>query len=94
MRLPAFEPFEPVWLALKVLIGGLVFLTSILMAVFYAPLEGIFERMGKEGSSEALEAQVRSHINKGGFFTVLLFFLLAGAAFLGQANLAGEYSGR
>jgi len=74
------------WLALKVLLAGLVFLVSIMMAVFYAPLEGIFERMAAEGSSDALEAEIRSQVNKGAIFTVILFLLLATIAFLGLAK--------
>jgi hypothetical protein len=79
-------PFAPVWLAWKVLISGAIFLTSIMMAVFYAPLEAIFERMAVEGSHDAIEAEVRGQVNKGAFFTVLLFVLLATAAFLGLAK--------
>ena len=79
-------PFAPVWMALKVLLAGLVFLVSTMMAVFYAPLEGIFERMAAHGSTDAIEAEVRSHVNKGGFFSRLLFLLLASIAFLGQAK--------
>jgi hypothetical protein len=80
------SPFAPVWLALKVLLAGLLFLVSIMMAVFYAPLEGIFERMAIEGSGDAIEAEVRSQVNKGAFFTVLLFVLLASIAFLGLSK--------
>jgi hypothetical protein len=79
-------PFAPSWLAVKVLIAGLIFLTSIMMAVFYAPIEAIIDRMETEGSSDEIEARIRSQVNKGGFFTVLLFVLLATNAFLGQAK--------
>jgi hypothetical protein len=79
-------PFAPVWLALKVLLAGMLFLVSIMMAVFYAPLEGIFDRMATEGSNDAIEAEVRSQVNKGAVFTVLLFVLLASIAFLGLAK--------
>jgi hypothetical protein len=79
-------PFAPVWLALKVLLAGMLFLVSIMMAVFYAPLEAIFARMATEGSHDRIEAEVRSQVNKGAFFTVLLFVLLASIAFLGLAK--------
>jgi hypothetical protein len=79
-------PFAPVWLALKVLLAGVLFLVSIMMAVFYAPLEGIFERMGKEGSSAAIEKEVRTQVNRGAVVTVLLFLLLAVIAFLGLSK--------
>jgi hypothetical protein len=80
------SPFVQTWLALKVFLSGMVFLVSTMMAVFYAPLEGIFERLKSEGSSDELEALIRSQVNKGGFWTVLLFVLLASIAFLGQAK--------
>jgi hypothetical protein len=76
-------PAAQTWLALKILIAGLVFLTSIMMAVFYAPIEAIVDRIETEGSSDEIEARIRSQVNKGGFFTVLLFVLLATNAFLG-----------
>jgi hypothetical protein len=79
-------PFAPLWLALKVLLAGSLFLVSIMMAVFYAPLEAIFERMKTEGSHDAIEREVRAQVNKGAFFTVLLFVLLAVIAFLGLSK--------
>jgi hypothetical protein len=79
-------PFVPVWLALKVFLFGMVFLVSIMMAIFYAPLEGILKRLGEKGSSDAIEAQIRSQVNKGAVFTVLLFVLLASIGFLGVAK--------
>jgi len=83
MSLMNGRPFAPTWLALKVLLSGLVFFVSIMMAVFYAPLEGVFKRMATEGSSDEIEAEVCSYVNKGAFFTVALFFLLATIGFLG-----------
>jgi hypothetical protein len=80
------SPIVPVWLALKVLLAGMLFLVSIMMAVFYAPLERIFDRMATEGSHDAIEAEVRSQVNKGAFFTVSLFVLLAAIAFLGLSK--------
>ncbi|MGI9330852.1 MAG: hypothetical protein ACR2QB_09080 [Gammaproteobacteria bacterium] len=79
-------PFAPTWLALKIFLFGCVFLVSVLMAVFYAPLEGIFQRMAASGSSPELEKLVCSHVNRGAVVTVVMFGLLAGIAFLGQAK--------
>jgi hypothetical protein len=76
-------PFAGGWLALKVLLAGLVFLVSTMMAVFYAPIEGILKQMESEGTSDAIEARLRSQVNKGAFWTVLLFVLLATIGFLG-----------
>lgn len=80
------EPFIGLWLALKVFLFGMIFLVSIMMAVFYAPLEAIFATMLNEGSSPELEAKVAKQVNRGAFFTVLLFILLATMGFLGLAK--------
>jgi hypothetical protein len=80
------EPFMTNWLALKVLLFGQVFLISSLMAVFYAPIEKIFEQMKATGSSPELEQRLRTQVNRGSVVTIILFLLLASIAFLGQAK--------
>jgi hypothetical protein len=80
------QPFVTNWLALKVLLFGQVFLISSLMALFYAPIEGIFERMREEGSTPELEARLRTQVNRGSVVTVILFLLLATIAYLGLAK--------
>ena len=79
-------PFLATWLSLKVFLFGLVFFVSIMMAVFYAPIEAILERLREQGSTPEIEADIRSHVNKGAFFTVVLFLLLATMGFLGLAK--------
>ncbi len=79
-------PVDTPWLAWKLFLFGLVFLVSVMMAVFYAPLEGIFNRMKHEGSTPAMESRVRTQVNRGAVFTVMLFMLLAAMAWLGQAK--------
>lgn len=76
-------PFIELWLAVKVMLAGAVFLVSTMMAVFYAPIEAILQRMQAEGSSEAIERQLCKQVNRGAFWTVLLFVLLAAIGFLG-----------
>jgi hypothetical protein len=76
-------PFLEPWLALKVTLAGAVFLVSTMMAVFYAPIEAILQQMQVEGSSEDIETALRKQVNRGAFWTVLLFVLLATIAFLG-----------
>jgi len=79
-------PFTTQWLAVKVMLAGAVFLVSTMMAVFYAPIEGILRQMQAEGTSDAIEAKLRVQVNRGAFWTVLLFFLLAAIGFLGLAK--------
>lgn len=79
-------PFTTQWLAVKVMLAGAVFLVSTMMAVFYAPIEGILNEMQNDGSSTALEVKLRMQVNRGAFWTVLLFFLLATIGFLGVAK--------
>ncbi len=76
-------PFMAQWLAVKVTLAGAVFLVSTMMAVFYAPIEGILQQMQTDGSSAALETKLKSQVNRGAFWTVLLFVLLAVIGFLG-----------
>jgi hypothetical protein len=80
------EPFMANWLALKVLLFGQVFLVSSLMALFYAPVEGILNRMQLEGSTPELEKKLRRQVNRGSVVTVILFLLLACIGFLGLAK--------
>ena len=80
------SPFPEQWLAVKVTLAGAVFLVSTMMAVFYAPIEGILQRMQAEGSSEAIETALRKQVNRGAFWTVLLFVLLATIGFLGLSK--------
>ncbi|MGI9342617.1 MAG: hypothetical protein ACR2QV_07185 [Gammaproteobacteria bacterium] len=79
-------PFTTLWLAVKVALAGGVFLVSTMMAVFYAPVERILAELKKNGSDAALEMQLRRQINRGAFWTVTLFVLLAVIAFLGLAK--------
>jgi len=76
-------PFSTLWLSVKVTLAGSVFLVSTLMAVFYAPVEGMLGELREQGSSPELEARIARQINRGAFWTVILFFLLASIAFLG-----------
>jgi hypothetical protein len=80
------EPFMANWLALKVLLFGQVFLVSSLMALFYAPIEGIFTEMQASGSTPELEGRLCRQVNRGAVVTVTLFLLLATIAFLGQTK--------
>ena len=76
-------PFESRWLSLKVLLFGLVFGVSLMMARYFAPLEAAMRRLGETGSTPVIEQQIRSLVNRGGIFVVLLFILLATNAYLG-----------
>jgi hypothetical protein len=80
------EPFMANWLAVKVLLFGQVFLISSLMALFYAPIEGILRQMQASGSTPELEIRLRGQVNRGAVVTVVLFLLLATIAFMGQAK--------
>lgn len=53
------------------------------MALFYAPL-GVFAQMQASGSTSELERRVRSHVNTGAVFSIILFLLLASIAYLGM----------
>ena len=80
------EPFMANWLAIKVLLFGQVFLISSLMALFYAPVEAILQKMQAGGSTPELEMRLCKQVNRGAVVTVVLFLLLATIAFMGQAK--------
>lgn len=79
-------PFTALWLAVKVALAGSVFLVSTMMAVFYAPVEGILNEMREHGTDPVLESRIRVQINRGAFWTVTLFVLLATIGYLGSAK--------
>ena len=76
-------PITAGWLALKVLLFGAVFLVSLLMAAFYAPIEQIMAQMAEHGSTDELEARLCRQVNRGAVVTIILFLLLASMGFLG-----------
>jgi hypothetical protein len=76
-------PFNQNWLALKALLLGLVFLVSIWMARYYAPLVNVVERLKTEGSTAEIEAEIRFYVNRGAMGSAALFCLLASIVYLG-----------
>ena len=62
---------------------GLVFLVSVWMARYYAPLVNIVERLKTEGSSDGIEQEIRFYVNRGAMGSAALFILLASIVYLG-----------
>ncbi len=76
-------PFTQVWLALKALLLGLVFLVSISMSRYYAPLVNVVERMKTEGRTDDIESSICFYVNRGAVGSVALIFLWASIVYLG-----------
>ena len=75
-------PFLQAWLALKALLLGLVFLVSISMARYYAPLVNVVERLRTEGSTDEIENSICFYINRGLAGSFTLIFLWAAIVYL------------
>ena len=74
------------YVVVQILLFGLIFLVSSLMALFYAPIEGIMAEMRERGATAELEARLCTQVNRGAAVTVTLFLLLASMAFLGLSK--------
>ncbi|MDP6616239.1 MAG: hypothetical protein QF790_03620 [Gammaproteobacteria bacterium] len=68
-------PFRQGWLAMKALLLGLVFLVSISMSRYYAPLTNVVERLKNEGSTEEIETALSFYLNRGMAGSISLIFL-------------------
>lgn len=75
-------PFRQGWLAMKATLLGLVFLVSITMARYYAPLVNVVERMKTEGSTEEIETQIRFYMDRGLMGSGVLVFLWAAIVYM------------
>ncbi|HSN72673.1 MAG TPA: hypothetical protein VLT59_14250, partial [Steroidobacteraceae bacterium] len=79
-------PFLTHWLALKVLLFGLIFLCSIMIDVRFRPLMPAFGRLAVEGSKPEIEAVVSSAIDGAIRWVLALYGLLLVIAFLGTVK--------
>ena len=75
-------PFRQGWLAMKALLLGLVFLVSISMSFYYAPLVNVMERLKNEGSTDEIETDLRFYLNLGMMGSISLIFLWAAIIYM------------
>ena len=79
-------PFDTSWLSLKIVVYGLIFGVGIGIDMSFQPLGPAFARLAQEGSTPEIEAIIRRTVNKTCGFVIMIYVLVAAAAFLGVAK--------
>ncbi len=79
-------PFISSWLSLKIVVFGLIFGAGIGIDRSFQPLVPAFGRLAQEGSTPEIEAVIRRTVNTTCGFVLLIYALVAAAAYLGIAK--------
>lgn len=79
-------PFISSWLSLKIVVFGLIFGAGIGIDRSFQPLAPAFGRLAQEGSTPEIEAIIRRTVNTTCGFVLLIYALVAAAAYLGVAK--------
>jgi len=74
------------WLALKVLLFGLVFPCAILIDVEFRPIGPAFARLATEGSSPEVEALITRSIDRAVWWVLAIYALVIVISFLGAVQ--------
>ncbi len=74
------------WLALKVLIVGLIFVCGVLLDVMFKPAVEAFVAITTEGATDELNTQYSKAISPVYIIVLLIYALVLGAAWLGIAK--------
>jgi hypothetical protein len=81
-----YGPFRTVWLGLKVLLFGLIFVCSIMIDVRFRPLMPAFARLAVEGSRPDIERDISGAIDGAIRWVLALYALVVVIAFLGTVK--------
>jgi len=79
-------PIDEPWFAIKLALFGLVFWTVIAIEVAFRPFYAPFAEIGEDGSTPEHEEAVTRAVNQTLGFSVVLYLLIAGIAFLGKVQ--------
>ena len=79
-------PFPSGWLGWKILLFGLIFFCGIMIDREFAPVSPAFARLGAEGSTPAIERDIRGAIDRSIRWVLALYTLVLVIAFLGTAR--------
>lgn len=77
-------PLEPVWLASKALLFGLIFGAAIMIDVKFKPVGPLLGKLIAEGSSDATEIPLRRTMDQSRVWVWVVYLLLLVTAFLGN----------
>lgn len=76
----------PAWLALKVLLFGLVFPCAIMIDVEFRPIGPAFARLAAEGSSPEVEAVITRTVDRAVLWVLAIYALVIVISFLGAVQ--------
>jgi hypothetical protein len=79
-------PLAPVWLALKALAFGLIFLAAIMIDVSFKPVGPQLVRLLKEGSSDATEVPLLRTMNRTRIWVWVVYLMLLVTSYLGNVK--------
>lgn len=74
---------QPLWLAGKVLLYGMIIIIMFFLEAAFIPAVMGFLQLEAEGSSDALEMQIRSGMDKTYFWVLAIYAAVLASAFLG-----------
>jgi len=80
------EPLAPVWLALKALAFGLIFLAAIMIDISFKPVGPQLVRLLKEGSSDATELPLLRTMNRTRIWVWIVYLMLLATSYLGSVK--------
>ena len=76
----------PPWLALKVLLFGLVFPCAIMIDVEFRPIGPAFARLATEGSTPEIEARIMRTVDRAVWWVLAIYALVVVISFLGAVQ--------
>jgi hypothetical protein len=74
------------WLALKVLLFGLIFFCAIMIDVEFRPMGPAFVRLATEGSTPEIEALITRTVDRAVWWVLAIYALVIAITFLGAAK--------
>lgn len=81
-----FGPQIASWLALKVLLFGLIFVCAILVDVEFRPIGPAFLRLASEGSKPQIEALITRTVDRAVWWVLAIYALVVAITFLGAVK--------
>ena len=81
-----YGPHVAPWLALKVLLFGLIFYCAIMIDVEFRPIVPAFMRLATEGSKPDIEAVITRTVNRAVLWVLAIYALVVVITFLGAVK--------
>ncbi len=81
-----YGPHIAPWLALKVLLFGLIFFCAIMIDVEFRPMGPAFVRLATEGSKPEIEALITRTVDRAVWWVLAIYALVIAITFLGAVK--------